>query len=558
MAASTPGARDTVIRTRRRRLDPFELGLLAAFAAVSVWVLGLDLWQVVAHGRVWTGTDGFFVVDQMQYLAWIQAASHHLLISNLFVLRSTPADYFQPAVAVSGALAALGVAPWLALLLWKPVAVAATFFGVRAYAHRSVSGRWERRTVIALGLFFGSFSIVYGQLGVVGDLFPGFLSWGYPFGLLALAAMLFALLAYDRASGAHRLSWTPALLGALASSLHPWQGELLILTIVGVELGRWRDRVGARPRRLLAAVTVIATAVPLVYYVALGKADISWDLARLASKHSFSFFSIVLAMAPLAVVAGLGYRGRSHSFIDLATRIWPLAALVVYLLSATGLSATPLHAFEGITVPLAVLAVRGVQRVGWRRVPRRRLIGALVVAAATIPTTAYELSIANQFIAPTPGNANFITTGERQALAYLNHDKATGGVLTRFYLGAVVPARTGRRTFVGNCLWSEPLCISRAQTVQALFDGTLSSPAARQFVRQTGARFVLTDCQTNTDLTRTLGRLITSVERFGCADVYELDAPGAPQGAMADAHGASRGPLAELPPNAAVRAPRRQ
>ncbi len=112
-----------------------------------------------------------------------------MLVSNLFVLRSTPADYFQPAVAISGGLAALGIAPTLALLLWKPVAVLGMFFAVRAYAHRSVVSRWQRVTVIVLALFFGSFTVVYGSFGVLGDLFPGFLSWGYTFGLLALAAM---------------------------------------------------------------------------------------------------------------------------------------------------------------------------------------------------------------------------------------------------------------------------------------------------------------------------------------------------------------------------------
>ena len=72
------------------------------FAAISVWVLGLDLWQVVVNGRVWTGTDGVYIVDQMQYLAWIRDASHHVLSSNLFVLRPTSADYFQPAIVISG------------------------------------------------------------------------------------------------------------------------------------------------------------------------------------------------------------------------------------------------------------------------------------------------------------------------------------------------------------------------------------------------------------------------------------------------------------------------
>ena len=57
---------------------------------------------MVVHHRVWTGTDGVYIVDQMQYLAWIRDASNHVLSSNLFVLRPTPHDYFQPAVADLG------------------------------------------------------------------------------------------------------------------------------------------------------------------------------------------------------------------------------------------------------------------------------------------------------------------------------------------------------------------------------------------------------------------------------------------------------------------------
>src|SRR5437660_342381 len=77
---------------RGRRIDRFETVLLGAFAAISLWVLALDALEALAHGRVWTGTDGVYIVDQMQYLAWIVGASQHLLSPNLFVLRPTPAD----------------------------------------------------------------------------------------------------------------------------------------------------------------------------------------------------------------------------------------------------------------------------------------------------------------------------------------------------------------------------------------------------------------------------------------------------------------------------------
>lgn len=535
------------VRTRRptRRLDGVEWALLGGFALMSLWVIGLDIYDAVVHDRVWTGTDGFFIVDQMQYLAWIQSASHHLLAANLFVLRDTPSDYFQPAVLISGAITALGVPAWLALLLWKPVAVLGTFLAMRAYAERTVPGVGQRRVVLALGLFFGSFSVVYGAFGIVGDMMPGWLSWGYPFGLIAVALIVFALLGYDRARAAGRIAWVPGLLGGLASTLHPWQGELLILIVIMVELMRWREH--RRGRGLgLPAATLILTGLPLVYYLGLGHLDLSWGLAREASKHSFSLASILLGIAPLAIVALLGYRGRPRSFLELMTRCWPPAALLIWGLSATALGATPLHAFNGITMPLAVLAVLGVARSGWR-LPRARLVTAAVLALATIPANVYAIAVAHQFTAPTVGNANFITRDERDALAYLRRDPDDGGVLTQFYLGEAVPARTGRHTLVGDCLWSEPRCMPRSLTADALFTGAMSPGEARSFVIGSGARFVLASCDAHANLARLLGPLIIAVHRFGCATVYDLGSSGL-----------ATGPLAELPRDAAVRAARRQ
>ncbi|MGI9183354.1 MAG: hypothetical protein ACR2GZ_00095 [Solirubrobacteraceae bacterium] len=536
----------TVGAHRRLGVDRVELVLLALFGLMSMWIVAVDVWQAVAHDRVWTGTDGFFIVDQMQYLAWIQSASHHLLVANLFVLRDTPSDYFQPAVVISGVVAALGVAPWLALLLWKPVAVLGTFLALRAYAHRTVTTTGQRRAVIVLGLFFGSFSVVYGSFGIVGDMMPGWLSWGYPFGLIAVALIVFALLGYGQARERGELAWAPGLLGAVASTLHPWQGELLILIVVMAELIRWREH--RRGQGLgLPVLTLVLTGAPLIYYLALGHIDLSWGLAREASKHTFSLGTIALAIAPLALVAALGYRGRPRDFLELTTRLWPLAALLIWALSASALSATPLHAFNGITLPLAVLAVTGVTRQGWHRVPRARIAGALALAAATIPANAYAIAVAPTYVAPTPGNANFITRDEHRALAFLRRDPDDGGVLTQFYLGETVPAQTGRHTLVGDCLWSQPACMPRSLAADALFTGKMPRAQARAFVRSSGARFVLASCGPRVNLLRLLGPLIVSVHRFGCAAVLDLGQAGK-----------AEGPLAELPTDAAVRAPRRQ
>ncbi|HUO71397.1 MAG TPA: hypothetical protein VMU39_11510 [Solirubrobacteraceae bacterium] len=547
LAGSGPASPAVSATAARRRLDRFDCGVLLVFSAISVWVLALDLWQVVVHGRVWTGTDGLYLVDQMQYLAWIRDASHHVLASNLFVLRPTAADYFQPAIMISGGLSALGMAPWLSFLLWKPVAVVGFFFAARAYVNRSLPGLWARRAGLVLALFYGSFTLVYGSVSVLGDLFPGFLSWGYVFGLLALAAMTAAFLSYDTARRRGKVSWMPGLLGALAGLMHPWHGELMILVILGGELFMGRTREPLLERARLLVLTVGVAAVPLIYYILLGHADLSWRLARVASRHSFSLWSILLVIVPLLIPAAFAYRVRPRGFLGATTRAWPLACMVVFVLSATALSATPLHAFQGITVPLAVLSIEGIRRFDWGWLRRPKLAAIAAVALATVPATAYELYLAKKTVAVGPSNSTFILPDERRAIDFLQHDPVKGGVLTRSYLGAIVPGRTGRRVFVGDCLWSQPGCYDRTDSAESLFDGLMGRHAARAFVSDSGARFVLADCQATANLRRLLGPMIVGERRFGCAAVYELDAPGP-----------ATGPLAESRADAAVRAARRQ
>ena len=516
----------------RRPLDGYEFGLLGLFGALSMWVVALDVWRAVVNGLVWTGTDGFYIVDQMQYLSWIQSAAHHGLVSNLFVLRDTPADYFQPAILISGAVTALGVPSWVALLLWKPIAVTGLFLAIRALVNRVFPQRFQRRTALTLALLFASFSVVYGSLSIVGDTMSVWISWGYPFALIAVALIVFGLVRYDRARSAGRVDWMPGLLGAVASTLHPWQGETMILLVLGAELLRWRDlRLWWQTRQwrrlALPVLTLVLCGLPLLYYLLLGHLDLSWSLARAASKHAFPWTAIAIAVAPLAIVALLGYRGRPASFLELLLRLWAPAAVVIYVFSATGLSATPLHAFDGITIPLAVLAVSGVSRSRLRTIPRGRLVAAVAVVVAVVPANAYALHIAPAAVAPAGGNANFITKDEHAALRYLARDPTPGGVLTQFYMGEAVPGSTGRHTLVGDCLWSEPNCMPLSASADALFRGQMSTPQSRRFVFGTGARFLLASCSTpNVDLRRRLGRaLIVSAHHFGCATVYEVASP---------------------------------
>lgn len=510
------------MRLRLRNPLYFDLAVLGAFMLVSLWILGLDLWQVVAHGRVWTGADSIYGVDQFQYMAWVREASRHVLVSNLFVLHPTPADYFQPAVVVSGGLTAAGLAPWLALLIWKPVAVLAVFWAMSAYVKRSLGTLWARRAALVLALFFGSFTILYGSVQTIGDLFPGFLAWGYPFALLGLAAMVAGLIAYERARSERWLPWLPGVLGAVAGMLHPWHGALLIAIVLGAEVVLPRRRRVTLSDLALPLVTAALAALPLAYYVLLGRIDPDWGLARAASKHSFPLGAVVLELAPLLLPALLAYRWRPRRFLAAASLVWPLASFAVFGLSTTGFAATPLHAFQGITLPLSVLAVGRLQQLGFRRLPHPLAWGSALVLGFTVPGTVWQLETARRMTRPQPGNSNFITHSERRALDYLARDPQPGGVISRIYLGQLVPGATGRHTFVGDCLWSQPGCAGRQVTVRDLFAGTLRPAAARAFLQAEQARFLLDDCRPSPDLRELLGPLVLDVHRFGCATLYEL------------------------------------
>jgi hypothetical protein len=268
----------------------------------------------------------------------------------------------------------------------------------------------------------------------------------------------------------------------------------------------------------------------LVYYLALGHLDINWEMARQNSKHAFSFWAIAIAAAPLAVFAALGYRGRPADFLELSLRVWAPAAMVIYFLSATALSATPLHAFNGITIPLAVLAVKGVRGTGLVRIPRGRLLAGAAVLLGTVPANVYAMAYAHNYTQPTYNNGNYIRSDERRAIRYLAGNPEPGGVLSQFYLGDLVPAFTGRQVFVGDCLWTEPKCIPRSVAADRFFQGRMSAAAARRFALQTGARFVLASCNQHIDLRRQLGSLIIDTRRFGCAAVWELREPAKPSG----------------------------
>lgn len=527
------GRQDVLIRTdsavglRRHREtgapgpDWFELAVLVLFAATSMWLIALNLWYAAHQHLVWTGIDGEFPIDQLQYLAWIKDASHHVLISDLFLSSRTPHDYLQPMIAISGGLTAAGLAPWLSLLFWKPVALVAGFVAIRAYCHRLLPTRAQRIAGLLLALFAGWF-------GVLANEWLPFQSWGYPFDLMSVAALIGALITYEADRTRVGLARMAApFLGALTSWLHPWQGEVLIVLVIGSEArrsfvlaraGEWPSvgRAGVRPWR--AAGLVSATALPLIYYAALGHFDPAWATGRASSQLSWPLGEVILPLLPLLVLALPAYTRRPSGFLGFTARLWPVAALLVWAVNEAGLGAWSVYAWVGISVPLGVLVVESADVVGLTRIPYGRLVTGLVVTALIIPGSFELMNQARTIIRPRRSDMNLISHSESRALAYLAADRLPGSVLSPFPLGDAVPAETGRQTFVGDNRWSPKYGIHNRRTWK-LMHGLLSPATARRFVRRSHAQFILAPCGSR-DLSRKLGKLVAPVRRFGCLRLY--------------------------------------
>jgi hypothetical protein len=515
---------------RRARVDRFDLLVLLAFAALSMWIVALAVYQVLAHDRVWTGSDTVFFEDGFQSMMWIQGIAHHGASPDLYVLGHTAADFFQPLVAASAGLTVLGIPAYLALLLWKPVAVAGVFFAARAYVRRTVSGVWPRRAALVLALFFG-----WGA--VIGDSFLLFWSWGYPFALIALTCTLGALFAYARDRAAGRIGWQAPALALFASWLHPWQGETLILVLIGSELYMLvRGERPPRPRVFALGATVLAGALPLAYFAALVRFDPVWQLEREVALSTYPLSHVLATMWPLGIPALLAYRVRPAGFLALSARVWLPVALILFEFSERAGSG-PTHALLGVTIPLGVLSVEGVRSLPWARASARaralparagslaplaaRVAAVAAVAVLSVPATVFMLEYAQAHVEPRTGRSTFIAPGENAALSYLSSDRRGGGVMTRFYLGMVVPPLTGRQSYVGNCYWSEPSCHYREEMAERLLLDRLRPARARAFVRDSGARFVLGDCRSK-NLIATLAPMLVEVRRFSCATVYVI------------------------------------
>jgi hypothetical protein len=518
---------------RKPRLDRFEVGVLVALFALSVAPLAGLLLRVWTKGGVVTGADGFLVADPMQYLTWLREASHHVAVANLYDLAPGPRSFVHPGVLVSGALHAIGFGVAAAYLAWKPFAVLALFAGALGLARRFLPRRDDRRLALVVALFFASplaALVSWLHIGpnhvkfdvdfVTGELWPGTYLWGYLFTGLAVGLLALGILAYERGRAGGGRSWlgVAAACGLFSAWMQPWQGATFIAVIGVTELICLRRD----PRTLLAAardlaLPVGATVAPLVYYFVLSQTDDSWKLAAEVNDFPrWPWWVTLIGLVPLALPAAFAYRRPARDFGDVALRVWPVAGLVIFYQPA---GTFPFHAFQGLSFPLSVLAVIALREwLGERPVPVAAAVAAVLFLC--VLGTAYRANelreAVNYGLQPF-----FLEPDEREALRYIESLPEPGGVLTPVYSGIVLPAYTGRETYIGAGSWT-PDADRRREDAEDLFGGRMSATEARAFVRRSGARFLYSDCHGRANIDRIVRAFTGPPHRIGCATVYTV------------------------------------
>jgi hypothetical protein len=528
-------------------VDRFDLAVLAAFAALGCSFLAI----LLINGGTVVGAEGFVIADQMQYFNWVRQSGDHVLIANGFDMRPDEHTLLHPGMLLSGGLYALGLSVPLAYLVWKPVGIVVFFWGARRYVWRLIEGTWERRVALVLALFFippvvavfgplesakrvydflgggeteGTLDFIAQQLWAPGQL------WGYLMNAIALGVMPLAFLLCERAlaevrergAAAPRTSLLAAAATLLVSWLHPWHGATMV-AIIGLAV-LWHVRAGEATlhdavRALWLPLAVIA--LPLLYFSILTRADPAWAIYEEGNDDlpRWPAWTIAISLGPLLVPALLGYRGPVRGLQERIVRVWPIAALLVYL---APVGFFPFHAFTGLAIPLSILAVRGaapyVRRIGAPRLAAATMVAA--VALLTLPGTFDRVRKARTAVLT--NQAYRLQPGEREALDALERDPRPGGVLAAVDLGQLIPHSTGRETWLGTLSWT-PNFDARQRAVDDFFAGRSSPEQMRRLVRSSGVGFVLAGCGEGRSFERRVNGLLGSPESFGCATLYRVE-----------------------------------
>lgn len=474
------------------------------------------------HGGSATGAFSSLVVeDQFQYFAWIRQSGEHIGIANLFDTGDPHHAFVLPPFLLSGALWRLGLPLPIAYHLWTVLGAVGLAAATAAYARRSLrsSPAWIAATALAL-VFGAPLMALFPWIHLAGEgggdrlmayvMSPLAALWGYAPRLISMAAMPAFLLTVEGVvdPARRRAGWSGRRYGIAATAFgmwtswtHPWQG-LIVLVIVVLAVA-W-DRLDRR--NVALAVPLAATAAPLVYYAALAHFLSEWGRAS-QNVNYYSVADFLVVLGPFVALALVGIRRPGRDVHERMLLLWPVATLVAFVAPTGGRFET----VAGLSIPLAVLCVRG-----WQRLRLPRIVAALAataVAAGIVLPLAHD---ARRYVRDGSGTV-WLHDGDRAAIHAMEESRAPGSVLADSHIAAATVAFTGRPMWAAHANWS-PDYVRRATAMNAAVAGRLPRRTLQAIIRAAGAGFLFRDCSRRSPAALPPG----PVARFGCATVVGL------------------------------------
>ncbi|MGI8559325.1 MAG: hypothetical protein ACR2ND_13660 [Solirubrobacteraceae bacterium] len=500
-----------------------------ALACFGLWAIAPVLVLLVraadAHGAFTGAFAPLSGADPLRYLAWIRDAGGHGLIANRAAGAASDHVYLHPMFLLSGLVWRLGVDLRLSYLAWFPFVIAVVGGGYLAFARRLATAESVPATLAVALLSLSVFAplLDYSHLvtateashliDIAGPLSTFWWTWGYLPSALAIGLMPCYLLLLERRlnrSTAGTASRRDAIftsgVAALSAWLSPWSGLTLLLVTLGLAI--WQHRF----RRLV--IPALALGAPLAYYAALARYSAAWHLTSIQALGVPSHYvvALVIVLLPLAALALPGAMTPTRGEpAQQAVRLWPVAALVLFVLMPSGDRAPVLG---GLTLPLAMLAAQG-----WQRLRLRPGWGAAAVLVMSVPGMFYAAHTFRDYVQD--HYVPYTTTrNEESALHYVATVSRARPVLATPYIAHLVPSQLDAGASRGYDSAGASL-LAPERTLAVVFAGGAGAQQVRQVLAREQVSILLTDCRAgHAALSRQLGELGFIRHAFGCATVY--------------------------------------
>ncbi|HEX9995623.1 MAG TPA: hypothetical protein VGB45_00645 [Abditibacterium sp.] len=493
-------------------LPPFErhaaLSILLEFLAlISLPYLLAPL--ILPAGSVWGGLLGS-ADDQNVHLMWArQAQDGHFFFRDLFTTESLISGdkplFWNVLPALMGVLTRIfgvdvafpyhflrvALAAWG---LWQFHQLVLTFTNHEA--------KWSRARIIALFLLafttgsgflaslpgFSRFIFIDradGNFPLMPEAFFALSAFAYPLNVASFGLLALVFRKTIEKQGAAVAFFAALLLG----NIHTYDALPLLLT-----LGIWT--LWQRKTGLKVVLAAMAGAIlPVIYQFLVFSGSEEFRLKALTPTAAPEIVSLLVSLAPLLVLAALGWK---------KWRDFPAAPLLlIWILATFVLIYTPVSfarkMLEGVQIPLVVLAAIGLSEI-LSRIPSagaRKIGAALVLGVLALSPTQYLNWIWNNTLQNNSARWGVLmpplalSRGDAAALQFLNQQKEKGAVLCLPYLGSYVPRASGKWTYAGH--WAETLHFKKEKfpNVARFYRGEMSDAEAREFLKINRIRWIV-------------------------------------------------------------------